>query len=462
MVRIEKTARRTYVLDTNVLLHDPASVFRFEEHDVVIPMTVLEELDHLKSGYKDIARTARQVVRTLSDLLDHIPADEVAAGVPLPHHDEHPHGRLFLLAPLAEAERETLSGEPADNLIIAETRKVQRQRPDETVILITKDVNLRVKCCALGMPVEDYRNDQLVSDIDTMSSGFEELGEGFWESLKPELRSWKEGEKTFYEIRDERARGWHPGMLICESRRDKGFAAIVRRLEGDQALLELCRDHRSSAHGVWGAVAHDSLQDFALNLLLDPEMDLVSIVGPAGTGKTFLAMAAALHQVFDEKRFERIVITRETISIGEEIGFLPGTEEEKMAPWMGAFSDNMESLLRGDSWAAQAGQELILKRVQMRSLSLMRGRTFNDTLLIIDEAQNLTPKQVKSLITRAGRNTKIICLGNVAQIDTPYLTPTTCGLTYLVQRFRDWPYAGHVTLYNVERSRLALRAEEVL
>ncbi|MGD8429912.1 MAG: PhoH family protein [Ectothiorhodospiraceae bacterium] len=464
MVKIEKKPRRAYVLDTNVLLHDPASIFRFQEHDVIIPMTVLEELDHLKRGYTDVARSARQVSRTFSELLDDVPPALVGDGVPLPGGSRDICGRLFFLPALTADTARSLAGESADNRIIAEAMGVREDRPEESVILVSKDVNLRVKCAALGLPVEDYHNDRAVDDITAMTAGFSvHAGDSLWEPFDGAIESWREGERSFYRVTGAPVSGWHPGMLICEDQRRAGFEAIVREVEGSSALLETCRDFRAEPHAVWGCRAHDTRQNFALNLLLDPEVDLVTLAGPAGTGKTYMTLAAALHHVYEERRFDRVVITRETVSMGEKIGFLPGTEEEKMAPWMGAFHDNMESLLRTENgWTSPVTQEMLGSRIQMRSPSFMRGRTFNDTFLIIDEAQNLTPKQVKSLITRAGRNTKIVCLGNVAQIDTPYLTATTCGLTSVVQRFRDWPHAGHVTLSNVERSRLALRAEEVL
>lgn len=459
MATIDKKPRRAYVLDTNVLLHDPASIFRFDEHDVIVPMTVLEELDRLKTGTKDIARTARQVVRTFSELLNDVATEQVADGIPLPGSESRGSGRLFFLPPMEFDAGAVLPKDSPDNCILETTLTLQRQRPNETVVLVTKDVNLRVKCAARGIPAEDYRNDQVLDDIDTMIRGYAELEPTFWDELHSEVRTRQMDGHTYYEIEDPITTGWHPGMLVSTGE-SGGFEAMVRTIEDRRALLTLCKNYRS--HSVWGACAQDQLQNFALNLLLDDQIDLVTIVGSAGTGKTFLAMAAALHLTYDQQRFKRIIITRETVSIGEDIGYLPGTEEEKMAPWMGAFMDNLESLGTGVEKDSQASVDFIMKRVQLRSLSFMRGRTFNDTLLIIDEAQNLTPKQIKSLITRAGRNTKIVCLGNVAQIDTPYLTPTTCGLTYLVQRFQDWPHAGHITLSRIQRSRLALRAEEVL
>jgi PhoH-like ATPase len=240
------------------------------------------------------------------------------------------------------------------------------------------------------------------------------------------------------------------------------FEGVVVDIDDDVATVRILQNFYNS-NNVWGVNARDELQNFALNLMPDASMDLITLAGPAGTGKTFLALACALHLVFQKKDYENIIITRETVAMGEEIGFLPGSEEEKMAPWMGAFLDNIEQLSGlGKGEKDQAGMDLIKNRLQMRSLGLMRGRSFSNSILIIDESQNLSPKQVKNLITRAGENTKIICLGNVAQIDTPYLSVGSTGLANLVQKFRQWPHAGHVTLRGVERSRLAAYAEEVL
>ncbi|MCP1675178.1 PhoH-like ATPase [Natronocella acetinitrilica] len=462
MVRIDKKARRAYVLDTNVLIHDPACLYKFKEHDVIIPMTVLEELDHLKRGNHDAARSARQASRNLSALLDQVDMSQVAGGVPLGRDGSG--GRLHFLMP-AEGEESAVgldAGVP-DNRIIAEARAARKARADETVILVSKDVNLRVKCAALGIPVEDYRNDRVLDDIDAMFSGVQALGSAFWERLGADIESWQQSGRSYYRVQGEVVQQWMPGLLVCEHEEGGGFEALVRSVENDTAVLEVCRDFRAERHAVWGANAHNSRQNFAFNILLDPQIDLVTLAGPAGTGKTYLALAAGLHQVYEERRFERIIVTRETIPMGEDIGFLPGTEEEKMAPWMGGIQDNLDALLRtDDSWAGAATKDMLAGRVLFRSLGFMRGRTFNDTFLIVDEAQNLSPKQMKNLVTRAGRNTKIVCLGNVNQIDSPYLTETSSGLTYLVQSFQPWEHAAHVTLQDVERSRLAVAAEALL
>ena len=243
-----------------------------------------------------------------------------------------------------------------------------------------------------------------------------------------------------------------------------GFEGVVYAREDDAVIVEVCTNYRSAQHSVWGINSRNREQNFALNLLMDPEIDFVTMLGNAGTGKTLLALAAGLAQVLDEKRYHEIIMTRATVPMGEDIGYLPGTEEEKMAPWMGALMDNLEVLTKTESgeWGREATNDLMRHRIKIHSLNFMRGRTFLNKYLIIDEAQNLTSKQMKSLITRAGPGTKVICLGNIAQIDTPYLTETTSGITYVVDRFKNWEHSGHITLVCGERSRLTQYASEFL
>jgi PhoH-like ATPase len=240
---------------------------------------------------------------------------------------------------------------------------------------------------------------------------------------------------------------------------------MVRKVDGSRAVIELLRDYRSERHSIWGITARNREQNFALNLLMDSEIDMVTVLGPAGTGKTLLALAAGLMQTLETNRFVEIIMTRVTIPLGEDIGFLPGTEEEKMEPWMGALMDNLEVLTQsqeGGNWGRAATNDLLRNRIKIRSLNFMRGRTFLNRFIIVDEAQNLTPKQMKAVVTRSGPGTKLVCLGNIAQIDTPYLTEMTSGLTYLVNRFRGWQHSGHVTLVRGERSRLADYASDIL
>ncbi|MEO8315692.1 MAG: PhoH family protein, partial [Pseudomonadota bacterium] len=286
----------------------------------------------------------------------------------------------------------------------------------------------------------------------------------FWQRHGENMRSWKEGGRILYELHGPDVAQWRVNQFIYEDS-DQGIEAMVRSTEGGTARLELVQDYRSSKHSVWGINARNREQNFALNLLLDPAIDLVTILGPAGTGKTLLTLAAGLMQTLDSSQFAEIIMTRVTIPLGEDIGFLPGTEEEKMEPWMGALVDNLEVLTQsaeGGNWGRAATNDLLRNRIKIRSLNFMRGRTFLNRFVIIDEAQNLTPKQMKALLTRAGPGTKMVCLGNIAQIDTPYLTETTSGLTYVVNRFRGWPHAGHITLKRGERSRLADQASNIL
>ncbi|MGQ7247842.1 PhoH family protein [Halomonas sp. V046] len=467
MVRIDKKATRLYVLDTNVLIHDPAALYQFDEHEVVIPMTVLEELDKHKNGVREIARTARQVSRTLSDLTAKVDIEQIRQGIPI-DRVTGPQGRLRLLCYSDLKIPNNLDDSP-DNRLLCETCRLRDERPDASVILVTKDINLRVKAAALGVPVEDYLTDRAFDDADAMTDGariYPDAGHDLWQALAVDVNVERDHDRVVYRLKGEIPAEWHLGMLVSDHDQEATFEAIVRELAPHQATLELLTNYRHGA-SVWGVHAHDSRQNFALNLLLDDDIDLVTVAGSAGTGKTFMTLAAAFQQTLDSKRFERIVFTRAPISMSEDIGFLPGTEEEKMSPWMGAFHDNMDNLLRDEhdgssTWNEDATRQLLASRVQIRAPGFMRGRTLNDTFLIIDEAQNFTPKQLKSLITRAGRNTKIVCLGNVGQIDTPYLTANTCGMAAVVQNFANWPHGGHVTLRSVERSRLALAGEELL
>ncbi|MBU2755696.1 PhoH family protein [Acidithiobacillus sp. CV18-2] len=456
--------RRLYVLDTNVLMHDPASLFRFQEHDILLPMIVLEELDQHKKGLSEQARNVRQVSRHLDEMLGSDADLEI--GLPLPYAQ----GRLYFQTAAYQATLpEDLAGGKADHEILAVTLALQGMHPDREVILVSKDINLRIKGRTLGIRVEDYHNDRALEDADLLYTGVDVLSQDFWEHHSRDLDAWQENGRSFYRLRGPAVEHWYPNQFIQldpggEQRED--FSAIVRSVAPDHAIIERITDYGSERNAVWGIRARNREQNFALALLLDPEIDFISILGPAGTGKTLLTLAAALQQIFEEKRYAEAIITRATVPVGDEIGFLPGTEEEKMQPWMGAIEDNLEILSRGPegagSWGRSATQDLISKRLRIKSMSFMRGRTFLEKFVIIDEAQNLTPKEMKTLITRAGPGTKVVCLGNIAQIDTPYLTETTSGLTYVVDRFKKWEHSGHITLRRGERSRLADYANEAL
>ncbi len=464
--------KRIFVLDTNVLMHDPGAIFRFQEHDVYLPMVVLEELDAGKKGMSEVARNVRQVSRFLDELIGNADREAIEAGLALPRPRPEqqegtgtPGGRLFLQTrPHPNTLPASLPGNRPDNSILATAIGIQDERGEAAVTLVSKDINLRIKAHTLGIKAEDYYNDKVLDDVDLLYGGMVELPPDFWDTYGGELHSWQEEARTFYRVNGPLARGWHPNQCLFFAG-DHAFEAMVRKRDGDAATIELVKDFSSPNHPVWGINARNREQNFALNLLLDPELDFVTLLGVAGTGKTLLALAAGLAQTLEDKCYREIIMTRVTVPVGEDIGFLPGTEEEKMTPWMGALMDNLEVLTEsevGGEWGRQATNDLLSHRIKVRSMNFMRGRTFLNRYIIIDEAQNLTSKQMKTLVTRAGPGTKVVCIGNIAQIDTPYLTETTSGLTYVVDRFKDWDHGGHVTLRRGERSRLADFASEAL
>ncbi|HCC81370.1 MULTISPECIES: PhoH family protein [unclassified Methylophaga] len=469
MIKRPDATKRLFVLDTNVLMHDPTALFRFDEHDIFLPMVVLEELDRGKKGLSEVSRNVRQVSRFLDDLLEQAADnDAINLGIPLPSvtNSDVPQasGRLFFQTRQMSGELpKELPGQIADNAILAVAINLQQAQVDTNVILVSKDINLRIKATVLGICAEDYYNDKVLDDVDLLYRGSSELKADFWEDLN-RLESWTEDGRTFYQVEGEVVKDWYPNQLIYSPGEERAIEAVVRNNNETTADIELIHDYRRENHSVWGITARNREQNFALNLLMDPEIDFVTLLGQAGTGKTLLTLAAALTQCIEHKRYGEIIMTRVTVPVGEDIGFLPGTEEEKMTPWMGALMDNLEVLNKtdGGDWGRQATNDLLQRWIKIRSLNFMRGRTFLNRFIIIDEAQNLTSKQMKTLITRAGPGTKIVCLGNISQIDTPYLSETTSGLTYVVDHFKNWPHSGHITLLRGERSRLADFASENL
>jgi len=461
--------KRLYVLDTNVLMHDPTSIFRFEEHDVLLPMMVLEELDAAKKGLSEVARNVRQVSRFIGEMMQRQPHADLDEGLELREPEglelKVGSGRLLFQTAMPETHSSLLrDGSFADNEILSTALALRDAHPDREIVLVSKDINLRIKAAILGMPAEDYYNDRALDDLSLLYRGLREHDEGFWEA-NPGLESWTEAGRACYRIPFSEGNGWYPNQCVAIGEGAGGLEAVVKEVTPDNVKLQLIDDYYDGHKNVWGIHARNREQNFALNLLMDPEIDFVTLLGTAGTGKTLLALAAGLSQTMDEKRYTEIIVTRATVSIGEDIGYLPGTEEEKMTPWMGALTDNLEVLtqpVEGGEWGRAATNDLLSSRVKVRALNFMRGRTFLNRYVIIDEAQNITPKQMKALLTRAGPGTKMICLGNVEQIDTPYLTETTSGLTFAVDRFKDWSHSGHITLRRGERSRLADFASEAL
>ncbi|MBA3535448.1 MAG: PhoH family protein [Tatlockia sp.] len=463
----EKKDIKLFVLDTNILMHDPSAIYRFEEHDIYLPMVVLEELDSHKTGISEVARNVRQTNRMLVALMDNASHQEIVAGLPIPGFlsadKVKTSGSLFFQTDDFELRPISLPGHKADNTLLATALGLQKKHAGRQVIIISKDINLRIKAGILGIAAEDYYNDKVLDDVDLLHSGLHILDNDFWSGNSKDIEAWKENGTTFYRISGPIVNHWNYNDCISTS--DNEFQAIVKEISEDSAVVQLARDFHQTKHSVWGINARNREQNFALNMLLDPDIDFVTLQGSAGTGKTLLTIAAGLTQVLDEKRYTEIIMTRVTIPVGEDIGFLPGTEEEKMTPWMGALMDNLEVLhgtQEGGSFGRGATQDLLQNKIKIRSLNFMRGRTFLNRFIIIDEAQNLTSKQIKTLVTRAGPGSKIICLGDIKQIDTPYLTETTSGLTFAVDRFKHWQHSAHMTLTRGERSRLAFYAAEHL
>ncbi len=457
---------KLFVLDTNVLLHDPTSLYRFEEHDICLPMFVLEELDNKKKGMTEVARNARQASRFLDEIVNDAPRN-IEEGIAL-ESSAHKSctGRLYLQTSFVKYELpQNLELGKADNAILGVIIGLQHLQPERPVILVSKDINMRIKARALGLEAQDYFNDKVLEDSDLLYTGVLQLPEDFWERHGKDMKSWQKDTHTYYQIRGPLCAAFFKNQFLFKED-DTPFYAIVMEQDEQTAVLRTLTDYTHSKNNVWGITARNREQNFVLNLLLDPEIDFVTLLGQAGTGKTLLTLAAGLWQTLETKIYTEIIITRVTVPVGEDIGFLPGTEEEKMNPWMGALEDNLDVLNKteeeGGDWGRAATRDLIRSRVKVKSLNFMRGRTFLNKYLIIDEAQNLTPKQMKTLVTRAGPGTKVVCMGNIAQIDTPYLTEGSSGLTYVVDRFKGWEHGGHVTLMRGERSRLADHAGEVL
>jgi len=452
---MKETSPYIYVLDTNVLIHDPNALLRFDEHHVVIPVVVLEEMDKVKRGMDEIARNIREVSRTLDEIS--AGQDDLSEGCELAGG-----GRLFF-----ELDNETgdlpksFTQGMADNRIIAVTMRLQNKHPSKHVVLISKDINLRIKARALGLKTEDYRSDRVVEDINVLSTGVMPLSHDIWEQMAKDMVITEIDFGNRYEItwpKDLSLPFIHsfitlPGELEVSLR-------CTHLGEERKVILEDICSYRSDRHAVWGVQARNIEQNLAMNLLMDADLDLVALMGVAGSGKTLLALACGLHQTLDMGLYEKILVTRATVPMGQDIGFLPGTEKEKIEPWMGAITDNLSYLL--DEPVNDITSMLGQHHIEIAALSFARGRTFSRTWLIIDEAQNLTPHQMKTLITRMGEGSKIIILGNNAQIDTPYLTSHTNGLTLAVKQFSDWEFSGHVMLKASERSRLAAHAAEVL
>ncbi|WP_455219119.1 PhoH family protein [Kaarinaea lacus] len=447
-----------YVLDTNVLIHDPNALLNFEEHHVVIPMTVLEELDRLKSGKKAHAADCRQAIRVIDGILGKASPEEIERGVPIQRGKKSESmGQLSVLMYQATENITPLPIQSNDNNIINDIISLKRRYPEQRSVLVTKDINMRLKAKGCGIETQDYHNDQLVSDVDMLHKGYIEFDGSFWD-LIDNVQSETRDRRTYHHIkRIDELKNAYPNEFIID--KNGLVARVTRVIEDNLTLLHL--DHQKlMEQDAWGLKPRDIYQAMSLNLLLDPSIHLVSLAGSAGSGKTILALAAAIEMTVNTRRYRRIIATRSTQGLDEDIGFLPGTEKEKMEPWLGAITDNLEALHYDDE-DCSGSVDYVLNKVPLhfKSLNYIRGRSFQQSLIIIDESQNLTPHQIKTIVTRSGNGSKVICLGNLAQIDTPYLNATSSGLTYLTERFKAFELGGHILLQGVPRSLLAEYAE---
>jgi PhoH-like ATPase len=446
-----------YVLDTNVLIHDPNALLNFEEHHVAIPMTVLEELDKLKSGHHSVAAECRQAIRLIDKTLGEASPEDVELGVPIQRGKSGPKGLLSILMSKRAEPNIILPEHLNDNIIINQLIDLHAREPKLPVVLVTKDINMRLKARACGIASEDYSTDQLVDDVSLLPNGYHNMVGSFWDLVRN------------VETRQDHGRTWHqvkmidnlPAVHINEFIIDEqGFVGWIKEIDEDKLLILDLHQEPLLHQEAWGLKPRDIYQSLALYALLDPDIHLVNLSGAAGSGKTILALAAAIEQTMVSKRYRRIIATRSVQGLDQEIGFLPGTEAEKMEPWLGAITDNLEALHMDDE-NTHGSVDYILSKVplQFKSLNYIRGRSFQQSLILIDECQNLTPHQMKTIITRAGAGSKVVCLGNLAQIDNPYLSATSSGLTYLTERFKDFPNGVHITLQGVPRSILAEYAE---
>jgi len=447
-----------YILDTNVLIHDPNAVLNFEEHHVIIPMTVLEELDKLKSGRNAIAADCRQAIRIVDELIGGASPEEIEQGVPIPRGDKSTAtGCITILNSDVPDNISALPFQNNDNRIINHIVLLQKQHSGKRFVLVTKDINMRLKARGCGIESEDYHNDQAVADIEQLITGYVQLDCDFWD-LVTEVESEQHNYRTYHHIAKlDALKDTYPNQFIIDTH---GLVARVVSVEGDALTLMHLDHERLMQQETWSLTPHDVYQAMAMNLLLDQDVHIVNLTGSAGSGKTILALAAALELTINQKAYRRIIVTRSIHGLDKDIGFLPGTEQEKMEPWLGAITDNLEALHCNDE-DSESSIDFVMSKVplQFKSLNYIRGRSFQNSLIIIDESQNLTPHQIKAIVTRAGKGSKVVCIGNLAQIDTPYLSATSSGLTYLVERFKGFQHGGNITLQGVPRSVLAEYAE---
>lgn len=455
--RVEST-KKAYIIDTNVLIHDPNAILNFDEHQVVIPMTVLEELDKLKNGHKSIAADCRSAIRLIDRVIGESPTDQVARGVPIPREGNVLRGTLsILMNRTGEPPEACLSNDNNDNRIINRIVQMQLENPNVRYVLVTKDINMRLKARGCNLQAEDYHNDQLISDIRQLTTGYHEFPGSFWDGVA-HVDTIQRQDATFHSLsRDIFDAQLHVNQYVLD---EQDFLARIEEVTDEHVLIKHIKREAVMNQNAWGLKPRNIYQAMALHALMDPDIHLVNLTGPAGSGKTILALAAAIELTVARKLYNKIIVTRSTPPLAEEQGFLPGTEEEKMDPWLGAITDNIEALHLQDE-SPSGSIEYVKERanIQFKALNYIRGRSFQRSMILIDESQNLTPHQMKAIITRAGEGSKVVCLGNLAQIDTPYLSPISSGLTYMTERFKGFKHGTSLRLNGIPRSLLAEYAE---
>jgi PhoH-like ATPase len=435
-----------FVLDTNVLLYDPQAIFRFQDNNIIIPITVIEEIDRFKKDMNETGRNARQFSRLMDGLRL---KGSLSSGITLDtggmiRVEIYEERIMKRLPPELREER-------GDNRILAVAVDTKEKNPGEKVIFVTKDTNLRIKADALGLVAQDYESDKVA--IEELYSGFAEVG------VLPEVVDRFHGQGWVEAVED-----FLPNQFVTLRDQLNGSHTAISRFDAGQKRLVPIR--KTGKEGVWSIHPRNREQNFALDALLDDSIKLVTLVGKAGTGKTLLAIAAGLHKTAEENVYNRLLVSRPVFPMGRDLGFLPGDIEEKLTPWMQPIFDNVELLLsghEGEKRHSKGYKELMAMGIMdIEPLTYIRGRSIPNQYMIVDEAQNLTPHEIKTIVTRAGEGTKIVLTGDPYQIDNPYVDSASNGLTYVVERFKEQAISGHVTMTKGERSELAELAANLL
>lgn len=468
-------SNRIFILDTCILLHDPYATVKFDDNTVVIPMCVLEELDHIKDRKTDLSKDARMAIRMIESIIQSANDEELVNGnIPINRtHPNMPESASLIVYPdhMCDFSDNRLfmpEGGNADNRLVNVALKFQDKHahnPAIEVVLVTKDINLRLKAkCAGVRHVEDYSSTNSIKDVDLLHTGFTEIEGDFWQLYadSDEVHCHKTGNRSSVRV---------PiipeieHMVINDYLFDNsGVMLRVTAKDDKNMFFEDITVAKAQKRKAWKIMPKDMYQAMAMNSLMDKDIDLTVLLGPAGSGKTLITLACALELTLEKRQYDRIIFSRTLQSQFEEIGFLPGNEHEKISPWAGAAFDALEFMHREDANPQKSIEHLIMDRqiIQFKALNFIRGRSFQNTILIIDEAQNLTSTQMKTIITRAGQNCKVILMGNLAQIDNQYVSPTSSGLTYVTERFKGEEVCSIIQLQGIVRSRLADLAEKKL